>query len=348
MTDKEIKRIISDSQSGEYKVCAWGAGYIGRNSGYKMLKDLAIKIDFYCDNNSELYGSEIIEGIKCINPKDMPIDTICFILINTFDSAGIVKQLSKYHLKYIVPLMALCDYMSKRNFECIIKNQLAVYTCIVGGYDEVQEPDELIPNCDYYLISDVEKKNSVYKFININNFAECKELDNTRKNRYCKINAHKIFPNYKYSIYHDGNVSINKNILNYMTEFPITKIIGLARTSYKSIYAEAYRGMINKRDEEERFRKQVDKYWNEGMPEDFGLIDPTFMIRQHNHPVCKKIMEDWWNEVLDFSRRDMVSLPYVLWKNGYTADDVAVCSKEADEWHGEGWIYRGHKIKINK
>jgi hypothetical protein len=240
--------------------------------------------------------------------------------------------------------MQLCEYKSKIYFECQKKNQIVVYTCIVGDYDEAQEPQDIIPNCDYYLISDTEKKNTIYKYINIDSFNECKDLDNTRKNRYCKINAHKIFPNYRYSIYFDGNIILHKQILNYINLLPITKIVAMARTSYKSVYAEAYRCMQHKRDDEERFIKQVEKYWNEGMPDDFGLILPTFMIRQHNNPICRKLMEEWWTEVLNYSRRDMISLPYVLWKNGYSAKDVNVCSEYPDFIDGDGWEFiRNHK-----
>ena len=33
-------------------------------------------------------------------------------------------------------------------------------------------------------------------------------------------------------------------------------------------------------------------------------------------------MEDWWKEIEKYSNRDQVSLPYVLWKNGYQIGDV--------------------------
>jgi hypothetical protein len=345
MTDSEIKMAIEDSKSGKYKVFAWGCGDIGQNHGYEILSELGIKIDFYCDNNSNLYGKEIKDGILCINPQDIPQDTICFVTTTVHVCDDVAEQLrNDKRLKYVVTYMDLCIYMSKNYFECQRKNQIVVYSCIVGGYDEVMEPKSIIPNCDYYLISDVEKKDSIYKFIDINNYEECKGLDNTRINRYFKINAHKIFPNYRYSIYHDGHVRLDKEIIKYIDSLPITKITACSRLEYSSIYTEAYKYIGTKRDKKGNFVRQIEKYWNEGMPDDFGLVTPCLMVRQHNHPVCRKLMEEWWDEVLNFSRRDMISLPYVLWKNGYSIEDVNVCSDKL-QWSGEGWELNKRHIK---
>ena len=212
---------------------------------------------------------------------------------------------------------------------------------MVGEYDELSEPEVIEENCDYYIISDKKpQKDTVYQYIDINEVIEEGISDNTRKNRYCKINAHKIFPNYRFSIYIDGNIALKNNIRRYVQELPKTRIAVLARTSYKSVYAEALRCMMHGRDDKEKFLKQVEQYWLEGMPEDFGLILPTIMVREHNNPICRKIMDDWWNEIRKYSKRDMISLAYVLWKNGYTIDDVNTLSKEPDIIDGQEWIFK--------
>ena len=35
-------------------------------------------------------------------------------------------------------------------------------------------------------------------------------------------------------------------------------------------------------------------------------------------------MESWWDEINNYSERDQLSLTYVLWKSGYTANDIGV------------------------
>ena len=63
MDIKEIEKKLVKAKSGNYKICAWGAGYVGRNHGYDLINKMGIKIDFYCDNNPELFGKVIKDNI---------------------------------------------------------------------------------------------------------------------------------------------------------------------------------------------------------------------------------------------------------------------------------------------
>lgn len=346
MDIKEIEKKLVKAKSGDYKICAWGAGYVGRNHGYDLINKMGIKIDFYCDNNPELFGKVIKDNIVCINPKELQSNTICFILTSGHLIADITQELHNMGITNIINYMEICEYFSRNSFGVQKRNQIAVYTCVVGDYDKVQEPTSVAENCDYYIISDKEpEKNSIYKYINIDDCISREIQDNTRKNRFCKINAHKVFPQYRYSIYFDGNIILDKNIKKYVDNLSKTRITMLSRTSYDSVYAEAFRCMLHERDDKEKFERQVEKYWLEGMPDDFGLMLPGIMIREHNNPICKKIMCEWWNEVSQFSKRDVISFPYVLWKNGYTIDDVNTMSDSLDVTDGEGWIFRRNHEK---
>jgi hypothetical protein len=39
-------------------------------------------------------------------------------------------------------------------------------------------------------------------------------------------------------------------------------------------------------------------------------------------------MEEWWKEFIEYSKRDQISLPYVLWKNGIKINDVNELGKD--------------------
>ena len=93
------------------------------------------------------------------------------------------------------------------------------------------------------------------------------------------------------------------------------------------------------------------------MPEDFGVFLCGVLIREHNNPVCVKLMEDWWKELEEGSRRDQISFPYVLWKNGYVKEDVfTICDENVTDpfdgseyWdltHGHG-PYRPFDMQMN-
>lgn len=338
------KELIDLAKTDGVKVCAWGAGYVGTHYGYELTKELGIKIDFYCDNNENLYGKEIRDGIICVDKNCLPRDVVCIILTSGHLFADIANQLMKMGITNIIHYMDLCEYQAKGFFDFQKRKQIAVYTCIVGAYDEVLEPEIIEDECDYYLISDRKpERDTIYQFININNFIGSGIIDNTRKNRYCKINAHEIFPQYRYSIYIDGNILLKGRMTQYVHELPKTRIMALTKMSYRSIYAEALRCMMHGRDDKENFLKQVERYWLEGMPEDFGVVAPAIMVREHNNPVCYKLMSEWWNEISNYSKRDMISLPYVLWKNGYVIDDVRTLSKDLDVIDGNEWtVERNH------
>ena len=59
---------------------------------------------------------------------------------------------------------------------------------------------------------------------------------------------------------------------------------------------------------------QVERYRNDGYPENNGQARNTILIRRHNSDIIDT-MEDWWKEVKYGSKRDQLSFPYVAWKN---------------------------------
>ena len=75
---------------------------------------------------------------------------------------------------------------------------------------------------------------------------------------------------------------------------------------------EAMRVILSKGDAEDVVVRQMEHYWLEGFPDHFGNVYCGILLREHNHPVCRKLMEDWWEQIDRYSRRDQISFPY--WK----------------------------------
>jgi hypothetical protein len=78
------------------------------------------------------------------------------------------------------------------------------------------------------------------------------------------------------------------------------------------LYAEAAACLKLGAGNPEMLRKQVEYYKRQGMPELNGLIASNVLLRK---PAAALLNEEWWDQIVKFSRRDQVSLPYVLWKN---------------------------------
>lgn len=213
-----------------------------------------------------------------------------------------------------------------------IKNKKVVYTCISGSYDSLKEPLFVNPDFDYICFTDnKDLKSNVWDIRPIPN--ELSNYDNTRRNRNIKILPHKYLKEYDISIYIDGNITIKSNMNSFLNEYiKNNEIITLYKhPKRKCLYKEMEVCKKIKKDNAECIDRQKEYYLNEGFPEDFGLSQNNIIIRRHNNPTCIKIMEEWWSQLVKFSKRDQLSLFYVLWKNKDSVmDKLHLSDKQLD------------------
>ena len=45
-------------------------------------------------------------------------------------------------------------------------------------------------------------------------------------------------------------------------------------------------------------------------------IEGALIVRKHNEKECVYLMEQWWEQIKNYSHRDQLSFNYVLWKTG--------------------------------
>lgn len=204
--------------------------------------------------------------------------------------------------------------------------KIVVYTCIVGGYDDILEPVYCNANCDYYVVTDKEvAEDSAWKKIDINQF-ELGGLSNSEKNRYIKLHPHILFCDYDFSLYVDGNIRIITDIVPLVEQIG-SRILGVHRHNlHDCIYTEANVIMRRKRFIRIRdvVKKQVAAYKQEGFKRHQGFYENPILIRKHNDKRCIKLMESWWAEMNRFTTRDQLSLPYVIWKCGIKEKDICI------------------------
>lgn len=338
--NQRTERLLSKAYSSEYSVCIWGAGEFGTGHGKRILDEYHVLVDYYCDNKLSLVGTEIVSGIYCREADELIKNaerTICFLFVGYPYLGTVYQQLIKAGVRNIVTyndLLALPEVM-KKYLPYLDRKDIAVYTCITGDYDDVREPRYISDRCDYFLISDKEMgKESVYKWLDVNEFLPPNIENPIYQNRYCKMNAHKIFPEYRYSVYIDGNITITGDITENVDKLKRARI-GVACNVYAdNIYQHGLRYIQRGMALPEKLMNQLEHYWLQGLPEDSGLFFCNVLVREHNNPICIKLMEDWWNEFCAYSRRDQISFPYVLWKNGFAKDDVLLLcdSRKYDAW----------------
>lgn len=220
-------------------------------------------------------------------------------------------------------------------------NKIAVYTVLIGNYDNIYDPiyteDEY---CDYYCVTDNAKlKSNIWNIIYVNpkNNKELKGLDNTKISRYYKTHPQVLFKKYKHSIYIDANLTIRKslvlwyNIYSQNNDFLIFK-----HPDRECLYDEAKECIVQNKDNEETINKQIARYTQEGYPKKNGLVMANMIYRKHT-PEINKLCESWWKEIKKGSKRDQLSFNYVLWKSNVQID---LCPLHAA--FNEYFIYNYH------
>lgn len=198
-------------------------------------------------------------------------------------------------------------------------NRIAIYTAITGNYDELRTPKYVSENCDYICFTDNINLKSDFWEIRL---MQDSELDPVRKARKHKVLPHMYLKEYDSSIWIDGNFDIvgdmNEVINKYSNESGMLCIIHPQRNC---VYEEAKACIELNKDSEDIINNQIEKYLADNYPKNNGMIASGVLYRKHRDAKLVKVMEAWWKEIYNRSRRDQLSFNYVCWKYQYKYDE---------------------------
>lgn len=202
------------------------------------------------------------------------------------------------------------------------KNNKVVYTCITNGYDDLLLFSYIDDNWDYICFTDNENliSNKVYGNWIIRPL-EFSKLDGIRNNRWHKLHPDILFPDYEESIYIDSNINIKSNYLFKCVENVIqkenAKISIPIHGNRCCIYQEFDAVTHFKKDKQSVLDEQKSIYKKDGFPIYYGLTENNCIYRKHKDEEVISLMKDWWYWIENYSKRDQLSLFYVLWKHNY-------------------------------
>ena len=156
------------------------------------------------------------------------------------------------------------------------------------------------------------------------------ELDGIRNARWHKMHPHILFPDCNESIWIDANIDILTPYL--FEEIRVKDLPLLVPLHYcrKSVYSELKAVKCLKRDQEDIVDKIQNYIREKGMPENYGLNETNIIYRKHNVDKIKTLMDDWWEMIAKFSKRDQLSFSYVLWKNNIRVEDISIDNARID------------------
>lgn len=97
-----VRSIFKDIKNNE-SVVIWGASRYGMVESYNILRKRGIDVTSFCDSDSELWGTEIIENIYCINPDDIEQNSIVIIGVKSENATSeIIKYLNNKEINRII------------------------------------------------------------------------------------------------------------------------------------------------------------------------------------------------------------------------------------------------------
>lgn len=198
-------------------------------------------------------------------------------------------------------------------------NRKVIYTCIVGGYDDLRQPLVVADDYDYICFTDsiVEPNVGVWRIRSI----PFKSRNKVLLSRYPKIMPHIVLPEYEYSVYMDANIQIvEKSFYDYVTNrIEDSDLISQVPHTYRNciyqeIYACWYHNMIS-------ILSNIwlrHRYHKIGMPKNYGLFENNIILRKHNDPFVKKVSIEWWQNIKNgLAKRDQLYLMPIYWKQSY-------------------------------
>ena len=251
------------------------------------------------------------------------------------------KMIKNYELRY--------DFDDETEFSSvedifISTPKIVVYTSVFGNYDKILEPIYKNPAIDYIAITDQAlPKNSVWKKLDMSNYIEFKDLDAYHKAKFCKMFPHKLFPNYDFSIWVDGNVQIVADIFPLVLKTNENFMATYKNPLHDDIYTEGRFCVYCDAVSLSAVKKQLSAYKRDGFRRHFGMREFSIIVRAHNNEMCKKLMEQWWEQVNTYTMRDQLSFPYVLWKNHLDINTVQLLG---ENWrHNPRFVAKSHSRK---
>lgn len=197
----------------------------------------------------------------------------------------------------------------------ITKNKKVIVTCLIGNYEKPTDEFEHMPGFDYILYTDKPIKLKSWKTI-IVEFNSGKELSSTKKQRFIKTHLTEILNEYELVCYVDANTTINKVLYEHIDKNK-GNIVTFKKHIRNCVYDEINACIKAKKESNgicELVRKRLT---DENYPKNNGLFENNVIVLKPNNKRLNELMRLWWREIYNYSKRDQLSLNYVIWKNHF-------------------------------
>jgi len=206
--------------------------------------------------------------------------------------------------------------------------ELVVYSAITGGKNTINEVVHPDPKVRYICFSDSPgiksdtweihsvDKDIIQRFTSHNGL-----VDNNRVAKKYKLQPHTIpeINSAEISLWVDGSITLK---MQKISKFMRNMLIGSRFRVFKNPQRESVEEEVeycvqNKKDRADLLLLQLMHYKKEGFPDQSGLINGSFILRETNYKKVIDFNNLWWEQILEFSKRDEVSFPYLAWLHSF-------------------------------
>lgn len=204
-------------------------------------------------------------------------------------------------------------------------NKIVIYTCIIGGYDDLLQPAVTDPGVDFVCFVGKGEKTAGKVGVWTVRELDC-ELDDRRlKSRYPKMHPHVLLPEYEASLWIDGNIEILDGsiypILRSKLESGV-KYSGVHHPERDGLYSEAWICRKIGHLSFAEYLKVCVFLLRHGQRPHGGLFENNLIYRRHNDPQIVRLDELWWSMLFKLAWRDQLSFPWCLEQCGISFDPL--------------------------
>lgn len=243
----------------------------------------------------------------------------------------------------------LINLFSKKEYKKIkktyyIRKKILIYTAVFGSYDEIPEPIYSGKNVEYFIFTDQKiNVNSKWRKIDYNKYILKGNYSNIELNRFFKMYGYKYLPSStEFSLYIDGNIQI------YADPSEMIKNVGELGISIhnhyrvRCSYNEIERCIKFKKDIAEKLHSHKIYLESIGFPKNLGMFELPIILRDKRNNKLSSIMDKWWINFLNHSRRDQISFMQTLWEKNINPKNINLLGNDIYS----NYIFR--KLEHNK
>lgn len=193
---------------------------------------------------------------------------------------------------------------------------MIIYTCITGDKDTLNENINARGARAVCFTDNLLLRSKVWEIKYISTLYK----DIRRDSRTVKMLPHIFFPDTKYSLYLDGNIILKIPLKKLIDEWlQDTDIAMFSHKSRNCLFDEAEECIRLELDDKHVIEGQILRY--AGFPKQKGLYQCGVILRRHT-PQIKRLNEAWFAEYMTGCKRDQISFPYVVEREGVSVNKV--------------------------